>query len=689
MVRALAGNRDDCHRDCVRQVAQMSNTDYGVRTCRQFDCINPLHWITFSAHLDEANLVGGSRTSRGINRRRTGRARLDLGADSPMCGTTSRSCGTNAEARQIEVGMSFTTTSASPVILSLPAWTPGAYEISNFARNVSGLPPDAGRQAALRLGQARLRHVACASSRAGAKSPWRSTSVRADTLDNAMAWTRPDFALFNGTNVFLYPEGQPAGFSVDGGDQDGAGVPHRDGDDVGGSARARTSRATITISSTCRSSSASSIYDSATIAGQAGCAMRRIPSAVVTGAARATAWQQLKRIVIPPSSASSAKLPWDTYTRDADRRLDVRRAIRVSSTATRTSTSWRRSSSGSDFQPSLYAHEIFHSWNVKRLRPAGCGPYQYDRAAADALAVGERGNHRLLRRSRRSARRCRRRGRASTRSRRRRSTRYIGAGAGSRSRMRRSTRGSIRVDGTGYIYYPKGSLAGFMLDVMIRDASDNKKSLDDVMRGLYQSAYKKGNGFTSADWWGAVTSAAGGKSFTAFNAKYIDGREAFPWDSILPLAGLRARQQQVPRLGVLTTVDANGVLVANVTDGSSAALAGVQVRRLPDQRRRHCRDGSGVWLEAAREVRRGAAWISVADQGSARSRYDHTGRKAAVRSGRSGGGGQPVGHPEGGEDPERDSQRPYGISLTARIQSRRRPRCRWYASSRGSASSPC
>src|SRR5204862_5240205 len=34
---------------------------------------------------------------------------------------------------------------------------------------------------------------------------------------------------------------------------------------------------------------------------------------------------------------------------------------------------------GSQFQPSLYAHEIFHSWNVKRLRPADMWPYVYDR----------------------------------------------------------------------------------------------------------------------------------------------------------------------------------------------------------------------------------------------------------------------------------------------------------------------
>ena len=56
-------------------------------------------------------------------------------------------------------------------------------------------------------------------------------------------------------------------------------------------------------------------------------------------------------------------------------------------------------------------------------------------------------------------------------------------------------------DGSGYIYYPKGSLAGLLLDIQIRDASDNARSLDDVMRKLYQNTYKKGRGFTAADFW--------------------------------------------------------------------------------------------------------------------------------------------------------------------------------------------
>jgi len=97
-----------------------------------------------------------------------------------------------------------------------------------------------------------------------------------------------------------------------------------------------------------------------------------------------------------------------------------------------------------------------------------------------------------------------------------------------------------------------------------------------VMRGLYQSDYKHGRGFTSADWWNAVSAAANGKPFAQFNARYIDGREPFPWDSILPLAGMRTRQERVPRLGVMTQPDPTGVMVANVQEGSSAANAGVK-----------------------------------------------------------------------------------------------------------------
>jgi predicted metalloprotease with PDZ domain len=134
-------------------------------------------------------------------------------------------------------------------------------------------------------------------------------------------------------------------------------------------------------------------------------------------------------------------------------------------------------------------------------------------------------------------------------------------------------------DGTHYVYYPKGALAGFFLDIMIRDASDNARSLDTVMREVYASTFKAGRGFTAQDWWGAVSRAAGGRSFADFNTRYVDGREPLPWSTVLPLAGLRINVDSIrePWIGVTTNVDSGGVKVMDVERSGAAELAGVQV----------------------------------------------------------------------------------------------------------------
>jgi predicted metalloprotease with PDZ domain len=100
------------------------------------------------------------------------------------------------------------------------------------------------------------------------------------------------------------------------------------------------------------------------------------------------------------------------------------------------------------------------------------------------------------------------------------------------------------------------------------------------MRELYRTTYKKGRGFTAADWWGAVTRSAGGKSFADFVTHYVDGRDPYPWAQILPLAGLRAVADTLrePRLGLAAAQDSAGnIMVMQVQPGSTAAEAGVKV----------------------------------------------------------------------------------------------------------------
>ena len=115
-----------------------------------------------------------------------------------------------------------------------------------------------GRRSRDLVGQAGLRHVA--HSPGWSEDGQRDVSLSSPTRSTTrIAWTQPDFLLFNGTNVFIYPEGQPLEFRA-------TVIVHTEPDwhVATGMTRAPMRRRepspprTITISSTCRSSSGGS-----------------------------------------------------------------------------------------------------------------------------------------------------------------------------------------------------------------------------------------------------------------------------------------------------------------------------------------------------------------------------------------------------------------------------------------------
>jgi predicted metalloprotease with PDZ domain len=229
---------------------------------------------------------------------------------------------------------------------------------------------------------------------------------------------------------------------------------------------------------------------------------------------------------------------------------------------------------GAPVMISLYAHEVFHAWNVKRLRPADLVPYRYDRPQPTPLlwvsegitdyyadlaqvrggTVNARGFYELL------------------------TDKAAEVFASPPTALEDASLSAwIRPrDGTEYLYYPKGAVAGLLIDIMIRDATDNASSLDHVMRALYQTTAR--NGFTTEDWWAAVSRAANGKSFAEFHSRYVDGREAFPWDSVLPLAGLRmgGTEQRDPMLGITTSQDSSGLYITQPLEGGPPLPAGLE-----------------------------------------------------------------------------------------------------------------
>src|SRR5690349_3455636 len=115
----------------------------------------------------------------------------------------------SAAQRLVKVATTFDVAGSGPVLLSLPEWTPGAYEISNFARWVVDFAATGDGHP---LTWAKNDYDTWRIEPAGAKTITLTFSYVADSLDNAMAWSRRDFLLFNGTNLFLYPEGRPLTF---------------------------------------------------------------------------------------------------------------------------------------------------------------------------------------------------------------------------------------------------------------------------------------------------------------------------------------------------------------------------------------------------------------------------------------------------------------------------------------------
>jgi predicted metalloprotease with PDZ domain len=476
----------------------------------------------------------------------------------------------SAKTRTLKVAMSFNVAGPGPVLLSIPAWTPGAYELSFFARWISGFAPEAGGRP---LAWDKLDYDTWRVQPNGAKAVTVRFDYLADTLDNAMAWSRPDFVLFNGTNVLPYAEGRgldfPAtvtvktepGWLVATGMQS---VPQQAGGYREGNYHDLVDKPFFV---------GHMDYDSTQVDGR-WTRLASYPAGILSGQARRETLDQLGKM-IPAEAKVFQETPWPHYT-----------VMMIFDSAYGGGSALEHTNShvgiyspgfiGNPILASITAHEIFHAWNVKRLRPADMVPYRYDRSEPTPWLWVSEGitdyyaDLAILR------------GGIVT------PDMFLGTTGDKIAKVSEAPPTALEdaslstwihpTDGTEYLYYPKGSLAGFMLDIMIRDASDNRQSLDDVMRQLYRTTYKAGRGFTGADWWRAVSKAAGGKSFDDFNRRYVDGREPFPWDQVLPLAGLRMVQDTVreARLGIATAMDSAGIVVTQVQPGGAAEAAGVK-----------------------------------------------------------------------------------------------------------------
>ena len=196
------------------------------------------------------------------------------------------------------------------------------------------------------------------------------------------------------------------------------------------------------------------------------------------------------------------------------------------------------------------AHEYFHHYNVKRIRPFELGPFDYDKGNRTNLLWVSEGlsvyyEYLIVKRA----------GLISKQTLFNNFENSINAFENSPGRLYQSlTQSSYETWSDGPFgkqgenankaisYYDKGPAVGLILDFAIRKATQNQKSLDDVMRFLYWQYYKKmQRGFTDAEFQQACEITAGVSLANVF--EYVYTAKEIDYNTYLSYAGLRLNEQ--------------------------------------------------------------------------------------------------------------------------------------------------
>jgi predicted metalloprotease with PDZ domain len=242
------------------------------------------------------------------------------------------------------------------------------------------------------------------------------------------------------------------------------------------------------------------------------------------------------------------------------------------------------------------AHEFFHLWNVKRLRPAALGPFDYTREDYTPslwLAEGITSYYAYLAEVRSGLW-----GPADLFEQLAAEIAHLETDPGRRLMSAESSSfhawfydRAPQMQETNFAnatisYYNKGALLGLLLDLEIRARTEGRKSLDDVMRLMYERFYRApaatyylpGRGYEERDILQAVNEVSG-SDFGDFFRRYVEGLDPLPYNAVLAKAGLVLKSSTAPgaapSLGILAEPEPTGVRIVDVRPGGAADRAGL------------------------------------------------------------------------------------------------------------------
>ncbi|MEO7158064.1 MAG: PDZ domain-containing protein [Vicinamibacterales bacterium] len=234
----------------------------------------------------------------------------------------------------------------------------------------------------------------------------------------------------------------------------------------------------------------------------------------------------------------------------------------------------------------LIAHEYFHNWNVKRLRPVELGPFDYENENyvktlwvaegftdyyADVLPkrAGIASKDEFLDGIS-----------AQIESVQSVPGRFVTpVNMSSYDTWIKQYRPDENTANTTVNYYPKGAVIAFVLDAKIRKASNGARSLDTGMQWAMQR-YSGDKGYTPDQFY-AVMSEAAGVDLKGWFAKTAESTDELDYTEALDYYGLRFRPVDMrsarPYLGGTTRNDAGRLVISAVRRGTPAIDAGLNV----------------------------------------------------------------------------------------------------------------
>lgn len=480
-------------------------------------------------------------------------------------------------------------TVGSSIEFFLPTWTPGSYLIREFARHLSRIEatnPSTGHLLACSKVRKNRFRIDLAAAETSVRLRYR---VYAHELTVRTADVTDAHGFWNHACVLLWPVGAPslpARITVDfPQDWDLACALSIDADPPDHAAPTGCRRITL------RADDMEHAYDSPCLVGTfARCSWQVAEvahEAVLDGLAGvkppATLIGDLKRVVEAAAAVFDAPLPYARYlflclfTADGHGGLEHRDSttLLMSRTALHSDKGYR------EFL-ALAAHELFHAWNVKRMRPVEFWQYDYENENYTTflwLLEGWTAYYDDLL--------CLRAGLMSRSDYLAIVAKSIQAVLTSPGRLRSSLSESsfdawirlYRPDentrNSSQNYYVNGGIAAMCLDLMVRITTGGQRSLDDVLRRLYRGTFGANRGFTAEDVRAAIT-AETNAAIAEQALALVHGNLTPDLAALLTGVGIRlvVRDTERPYLGI--QFEPSNTVVAAVTAEAPAHAAGIQ-----------------------------------------------------------------------------------------------------------------